>query len=471
MIVGVSAAPNQTAQTYVARLDTGEVDAVSPSLPTQRTDASVTPFGDGALVAGGRSLDGLVIGTAEVYSPSGGFDQKNGFTLNEARMQHGAVALAGGQTLLVGGIGADGTTVLRSLETVDPTAGVNESGLGLLTTPRRSPTVLRLASGEILVAGGFDGAGKPAQTLEWFAPDGTLGQKQTVTLAQGSKRAFIALEGGGALAVVTPPDGTPECPTTCADPPCTCFQNVWVIDATGAPEPAALIASELPDPVLFGGAGGAPVLWTGARWLQWQPYLDAFGPLSVLDAATTSVGAARCSPDPGLALWLDDTTGALTLLRLDTRNAYSPLTGRLLVQGPEETSPDRLGAVRWDSTAGGLVLSAGGAAFVTDRTYADVAIDVGVPTGEPPLVELRDAAGRTFDVGVGALDCPTPAATARVHVERRGQAVAWSVDGGEVSPCTNALADAAARVSVGVRGVGSARSIARDFVVTRLGQP
>lgn len=472
LVVGVGAVPGQTPQTYVARLDTGEVDPVSPSDP--RTYASVTPFGDGALVAGGMSIDGFVRDTLEVYSPASGFDQPTGKKLDEPRMQHGAVVLAGGQTLLVGGVGQDGKTVLGSLETVDSQLDANEGGLGRLATPRRNPTVLRLASGEILVAGGFDGAGQPVQTLEWFAPDGTPRHKQTVTLAQGSKRAFIALEGGGALAVVTPPDGTPECPPgppPCSDTSCGCFQNVWVIDATGAPEPAAFIASELPDPVLFGGAGGAPVLWTGARWLQWQPWLGAFGPLSVLDAAPANVGSARCTPDPGLALWLDDTTGALTLMRFDTRNAYSPLGAPLLVQGPDDTSPDGLGAVRWSAGEGGLVLSSGGAAFVTDRTYADVAIDLGVPTGEPALVELRDPTGRTFDVGVAALECPTPAASSHVHVERRGQAVTWSVDGGAASPCAQALADGTARVSVGVRAVGSGRSIARDLVVTRLGEP
>jgi hypothetical protein len=483
LVVGGDAGPGQTPTTYVAHLDTGEVDPVSPELLNPRTDATVTPFGDGALVAGGTSLDdGHPIDTAEVYLPSGGFDQQNPpIQLDERRTKHGAVVLVGGQTLLVGGVGEDGTTVLSSLETIDPTPphAVNEGGLGRLATARSNPTVLRLASGEILVAGGFDGSGQPVQTLEWFAPDATPEptKKQTGPLAQGSKRAFIALEGGGALAVVTPPDGTPECPAGCKDASCGCFQNVWVIDATGAPEPGTLIASELPDPALFGGAGGAPVLWTGARWLQWQPYAGAFGPLTELDTAPAVVGPARCSPDRGLALWLDDTTTALTLLRFDTRNAYSSLPGPLLVQSADQTSPDRFGAVAWSSTVEGLVLgpgSPGGAAFVTDRTYADVSVDVDAPTGEPALVALRDEQGHELDVG--GQDCPTPAATSHVHVERRGQDVTWSVDGaagaGGSCPATSTSAIAAtARVSVGVRGVGSTRSVSSNLVVTRLGSP
>jgi hypothetical protein len=476
VVGGDAGAGNATPTTYLARLDTGAIDPVSPGpLLPGRTGASVTSFGDGALLAGGTNLDGnqpIQIDTAEVYSAaSGGFDHQNRIQLDEARTHHGAVVLASGQTLLVGGVGQDGTTVLRSLETIDPTQGANEGGLGQLAWARRDPTVLRLASGEVLVAGGFDAAGAPVQTLEWFAPDATPGSKKTVTLAQGSKRAFIALEGGGALAVVTPPDGTPECPAGCTDAACGCFQNVWLIDATGAPEPGALVASELPDPALFGGAGGAPVLWTGARWLQWQPYLGAFGPLAVLDDATANVGAARCSPDPGLALWLDDSTNQLTLLRFDTRNAYSALQGSLLASGPDDTAPDRLDGIAWNPGEG-LVLSPSSPpamAFVTDRTYADVAVDMDVTTGEPAQIALRDALGDELDVG--GPDCPTPTATSHVHVERRGAVITWSVDHGQSAPCTSVPFDATARVSVGVRGGGSTRSVAKNLVVTRLGGP
>lgn len=467
LVVGGTGDP--TPSTFVASLDTGAIDAVSPDLLTPRTNASVTVFGPGALVAGGTSSDGRVLDSAEVYStstgtPAGGFDQQNPLQLSEPRTQHGAVVLVSGVTLLVGGKGGpDGTTVLGTLETVDPvTRVVREEGLPTLDTPRYGATVLRLVSGEILVAGGFDASDAPVQTLEWLEPDGTReANKQTPPLAQGTARSFIALEGGGVLAVLTPPTATPD------------FQNVWVIDATGALEVATPIQGPLANPVLFGGAQGAPVLWTGDRWLQWQPYAGVFGALDVLDDVPAVIGDATCAPDPGLALWLDPASAQLALLRFDTRNVYSSLPGPLLITGTAETAPDRLGAVSWDVDQG-LTLAPGtpgAAAFVTDRTYADVAIDVDAPTGEPAMVALRDDQGNELDVGgptcAGAV---IPGDASTLHVERSGSTVTWSLADGGSGTCAGTLGGSA-RVSIGLRAAPSAQGVMRNLRVTRLGTP
>jgi hypothetical protein len=456
---------NPVPDTYLARLDTGAVTKPAGSgLTTPRTDASVTAFGAGALVAGGTNADGDVLANAEVFDPASGGFGGAGITLSEPRTRQGAVVLASGQTLLVGGLGSGGAgDVLSSLELVDPVLMKSiAEGVGVLQTARRDPTVLRLASGEILVAGGFDGAGNPVQTLEWFEPDATPSQtKQPLTLAQGKARAFVALQGGGALAVLTPPVPTPS------------FQNVWVVDATGAPDTATPIAGTLAAPVLFGGAGGAPILWTGDRWLQWQPWVGAFGALAVLDDVPAQIGDATASPDPGLALWLDPATRAPTLMRFDVRGAYSALQGPLLLTDTGDTAPDRLPAPSF-SVDDGLTLRAGTpgpAVFVTDRTYADVAIDVTAPTGQPSLVALRDDAGHEVDVG-GDM-CPVaapPAAPAHLHVERRGASVTWSWDGGGSGTCSAVFATGV-RVSVGVRGQTTETSVMRDLSLTRLGDP
>ena len=469
----VGGAGNPVPATFVARLDTGAVTALASGgdLATPRTGASVTAFGGGALVAGCVSNEGAILSDAEVYDPgAGGGSGAGGFeattiSLSGPRAKHGAVVMASGQTLLVGGQGSasDPTDVLSSMEIVDPSLKKSiAEGVGVLQTARRNPTVLRLASGEILVAGGFDGAGNPVQTLEWFAPDATPSPtKQPLTLAQGAARAFVALEGGGALAVVTPQTPTPS------------FQNVWVIDATGAPDAATPIAGTLTAPVLFGGAGGAPVLWTGDRWLQWQPYVAAFGELGVLDDVPANLGDATASPDPGLAAWLDPATNALTLMRFDTRNAYSALPGALLVTDTAETSPDQPNAPSFEVDTG-LVLPAatpGPAVFVTDRTYADVAIDLVAPTSVAPLVALRDASGDELDVGgdACAVSAP-PAPPASLHVERHGGSVTWSWDGAGSGSCQASFAGDG-RVSVGVRGQTTQSSAVKDLRVTRLGEP
>jgi hypothetical protein len=261
--------------------------------------------------------------------------------------------------------------------------------------------------------------------------------------------------------VIAPPAGAPAG-----------FQNVWVVDADCAIEPATAISGALSRPVLFGGAGGAPVLWTGDRWLRWAPFDAAFEPLDVLEQVPVLIDDATASPDTGLAMWLDTTAQSLVALRFDVRGEYSTVPPAMLTADASEMAPDRLagaGVAAFDTTIGGLVLAPGASAFLTDRTYADVAIDVDAPTGEPVLVVLRDELGQELEVGGASCFGASAPGISSVHVERRGASVTWSVAGGPSSVC-GASVGASARLSLGLRGVSSAsRSVARDLRVSRLG--
>jgi hypothetical protein len=449
----------------VVHLDTGSIGSIFPDLATPRTEATLTAFGNGGLVAGGRdsrSGEG-VLDTAEVYSPDlGGIDQPDVITLSTYRSDHGAAVLVTGETLLVGGVAQDGVTVLNSMEVVDPVSRtVRAENVVPLTVARREPVVLRLASGEILVAGGFDATGSSVATVEWFLPNVSMVSKRPDDLVDdASARAYVALEGGGALAVFAPPAG--------ADPS---YQNVWVIDADGSFEAATPIPGSLTQPILFGGAGGAPVLWTGDRWLRWQPWSGSFGAFLSLDAAPPKVRAPGISPDPGVAVWPDATTSALTLMRFDTRGAYSTLSGPLLVTDASDMAPDALAGpsgASFDPTLG-LVLPPNRSAFVTDRTYADVSIDVDAPTGEPALVVLRDESGNELEVG-GAT-CPAPSsggAASSMHVERHSSTVSWSWSSGGTGTCAWAT-QPDGRITVGVRsGSTVARSVVNNLRIERL---
>ncbi len=458
--------------TSAVRLDTGAVVPVAPDLLTPLVGASVTAFGDGALVAGGANASpgGSVLATAEVYAPAlGGFDQQHPILLSAPRAHQGAVVLATGETLLVGGIvGADGQTVLDSMEVVDPnTRTVRAENVARLTVARQDPDVLRLASGEILVAGGVDASGVPVSTIEWFAPDASAATKRPNQLVSGDAHAYVALEAGGALAVVTPPpNAAPN------------FQNVWVIDADGALEAGTPIAGALTQPVLFGGAGGGPALWTGDRWLRRQPWTGAFAALGALDDTPAHVGDATSSPDPGLAMWLDPDLSAVIGLRFDVRGVYSPLPAPLLVEDATDMAPDALagsGSAHFDASLG-LVLAPGAAAFVTDRTYADVAIDVDWPTGEVALVVLRDQAGNELEVG--GVTCPaalapappaTSLAASSMRVQRSGSSLTWSRSTGEEGTCPTTWTSAT-RLSLGLRGPPSrVRAVATNLRVAREG--
>jgi hypothetical protein len=455
---------NPTPRTFVADLSTGAVAPVTTGLLTQRTGASVTAFADGALVAGGVGDDGKALATAEVYEPAlSGFDQQQPIQLGDPRGYPGAVVLATGETLLVGGVGEDLTTPLASMEIVDPvTRTVRTEQVAELAIARRAPSVIRLASGEVLVAGGFDASGDPVATLEWFAPDASQTTKRARDLVASASMAFMPLVGGGALAVIAPPQDAP-----------TTFQSVWVIDADGALDAATPVAGSLTAPALFGGAGGAPVLWTGDRWLQWQPWLGSFGGLGVLDDAPARVGTATCSPDPGLAFWLDASGPALVGLRFDVQGVYSPLAGPLLTSDTSDMAPDRLpspGVLSFDTTSG-LAMGPGASAFVSDRTYADVTVDVDSPTGEPALVVLRDAMGNELEVGGTTCAGAITSGTSSLHVARQGASVAWAIAGGASGTCATGV-DGAARLSIGLRAPASAdRSLVRNLRVVRLGDP
>jgi hypothetical protein len=468
LVVGgmVGDAGLQAPASRVVHLDTGAVDPIFPDLMTPRTSATVTVFGDGGLVAGGRAYPGTgggVLNTAEVYAPAlGAIDQKDFITLSAFRADHGAAVLVTGETLLVGGVGQDGATLLSSMEVVDPvTRTVRAENVALLAVARREPVVLRLASGEILVAGGFDVTGSSVATVEWFSPDVSTASKRAHDLVDdAAARAYVALEGGGALAVFAPPPG--------AD---ASYQSVWVIDADGSFEAATPIPGTLTRPILFGGAGGAPVLWTGDRWLRWQPWDGSFGAFISLDEAPPKVGVPGTSPDPGVAVWSDASTSALTLMRFDTQGAYSDLSGPLLLTDASDMAPDALagpGGAAFDPTLG-LVLPPGRSAFVTDRTYADLSVDVDAPTGEPALLVLRDELGNELEVGGSS--CPAPfaaGAPSSLHVERRSSSVTWSLPTGSTGTCAWAT-PADGRVTIGVRGgSAAAQSVVNNLRIVRL---
>jgi hypothetical protein len=453
----------EAAPSRVAHLDTSSIVGIAPDLLTPRTLATVTAFGDGALIAGGRPISGgSVLDTAETYSPElGGIDQGHIITLSTYRSDHGAAVLATGETLLVGGVGQDGTTLLDSMELVVPSSRtVRAENVAPLAVARREPVVLRLASSEILVAGGLDADGRSIATLEWFSPDVSSASKRAHDLVDdASARAYIALEGGGALAVFAPPPG--------ADPS---YESVWVIDADGSFEAGAPVQGNLTRPVLFGGAGGAPVLWTGDRWLRWQPWSGSFGEFVSLDAMPPNVAVQGISPDPGVATWLDPTTSALTLLRFDTRGPYSPLSGALLTTDTSDMAPDSLAGPEGPGfdTSLGLILPPGRSAFVTDRTYADVTIDAAAPTGEPPIVVLRDAFGNEIEIGGASCPTPTMAGTpSSIHIERRASAVTWKLSTGSSGACPAAVSSDG-RLSIGVRSGSGARSVVNDLHVVRL---
>lgn len=456
---------------FVADLGTGHISALDLGLRTRRGGPTVTSFTvegsrTGALVAAGFDPDspGTPLDTAEIYQPTadgiGDFDRTR-VELSEARLKHGAATMADGSTLLVGGLGTS-TRPLRTMEIVDPKTKQSRSdGLALLAIPRVQPSVLRLASGEILIAGGLDASENPISTLEWFAPDATHPSKRSVDLVTGSERAFVPLEAGGALAVIAPPPGVSG------------FKTVWVISADGSIEAGVpLEETDLAMVRLFPGAEGAPVLWTGKRWYRWEPWFGSFSAIADAPTKGPSTGAMT-NGDSGLAMWLEDQGPSGMFIvgyRFATHTRFQAVPKPLLVTGPEGLAPDRLAGTPASSIRfvdnKGLVMGPGASAFVTDATFASVSVTVDV-VDSPPEVVLRQEDGKEIEIG-GAGCGFGQTAKRTIAVERRGSVVTVIVDDGVVQTCPATL-DPDMRVSIGVRGGTSTESSgARNLRINRL---
>lgn len=481
----------RVARTFVGDLSTGILEPLDLGLRTPRSNPTVTAFRLSpdqdpapALVAGGENPDNKSpLATAEIYEPApgkpgdlGDFDRSPSTTiiLSGARKNHAAVVLASGDTVLVGGEDETGA-VLSSIDFIDAKQRAARSeNLAFLTNGRKNPTALRLASGEIFVAGGLDQKNDPVPVLEWLTPDvsanGRL-HRPYPNFVMGRERAFVPLEAGGVLAVVAPTDADAGKP----------FGTVYVISADGVPEAAVSIDPKDLDQVsLFEGTGNAPVLYTGKAWLRWDPWFGAFE--RIPDAPTTGPtcrvvdGKRQCpsvvNGDPGLALWLEDRDAAgmyLTGWRFAARTRFDTLRKPLLVDGPSGLAPDRLAGIAGSSIrferGRGLLMGPGASAFVTDVTFGDVLVELDVVDAAPTVV-LRDDSGRELEVG-GAACALTGNAQRSIAVTRKGKRVTVRADDQPERTCPTELADGV-RVSIGVRGsAGTAQSGATNLRVTR----
>ena len=473
---GRSLGGGQVPNTYVADLTTGITKRLAFGLGLRRANATVTTFASpgaprglaSGLVAGGEDPDtGIPLASAEIYVPHpddeddvGDFDPVR-IDLPEPRSEHGAVTLVSGETLLVGGRGTNG--ILRTMEIVDPVSRrARTQGVAILEVARLRPDVLRLATGEIIVSGGVDASGSPVGRIERFSSDASTASKRSLDLANGSPRAIAPLDSGGAIVVVRPPVPTPAG-----------FGTVAVISSEGAFDFATPIdPAQLGALRLFPGANGAPVLWTGSRWLRWSGWNDAFEDLP--DAPGTGPAlTAIANGDPGLALWLEDRGAAglnISGFRFATRTPYDAVPASLLVDGPAPLVPDRLtttadGArLRFDARLG-LLLTANATAFLPDLTFADFDLDVDV-TAAPASVVLRQASGTELAVG-GASCAFGQTATRSLAIARRGRTVSVSADGAAARACPNEL-PAGARIAIGLRGSqGVGLSGARNLRIVR----
>ena len=422
--------------------------------------ASATPFDKGALIAGGldrkyfpvRYLDSaLVLRDGDI--------QLSTIPIGDPRARHGAVVLASGATLLVGG--EDDRGVIDTLVSIAPTEtppyGVaNFFMLASLARARKLPTVLRLATDEIFVAGGLDASGNYVPTLEWFSkegggcPDGPC-SRDPAELAGLSDLAFVALTAGGVLAAggIVGGTGAPA-------------NGVFWISANGAvvERLASLTAQQRGTKRvrLVSAGNGAPWLWNGDAWFRFDPWQNAFvAPDDAPDDGPDDDLPPPLAVDPGLFVWLSRrgnepgaTSATLRGFRHGMRGPYTHDPDFLLADPSHlaPSRPPRVDGELWADTEG-LHLAESAHVVIADATFGNVVVS-GEASGALPAVELG-----AWTIGPSsAAGCPWPAGGPRFTVTRSGRTVLVKVDDGTNEKATSCTGPEG-RVTVGLHGLGS----------------
>lgn len=428
----------------VVNLSRGFMEPAEGKLLRPRAAMSVTPFGHGALIAGGRRPDtGDLLDTAEVYDATGegpGRLQPTLVPLSRQRAEHGAAVLSSGASVLVGGIGADGK-VLASIEEVVPEEREGRTVPAMLRVARRDPTVLVTRFGKVVVLGGLSQTGMRIREVEWFSE--TLGEGPLFVSdlgGPGKEQGFVALPSGAVLAVVVRESNSENA--------------VLLLRPDGQVDLLAPIPGDpLARVVLLPGRGGHALLFTGREWLEFDPLRQAFAPIAFAGGASEfslgpQEGELFVSPDPGLVLWLTESPAGSRLvgLRHFVESAFASPSEPLFLREPDTVSFDRpVGKDVTFSVGEGLSLAEGAHASLFDATFGafDAEIVLAKP-GELPLVLL--SLGEEVLVSdrcrVGAVTLSP------VHVKRDGGGLTVSSERG-----TSQCHVPSGRVSLALRGM------------------
>lgn len=436
----------------------------SGAQPAARAFASVTRFGSQLLVAGGEKpvlgvpdLDLEPCALGELFDTSRGFTGET-IALQSARTHHAAVNLDDGRTLLVGGRTKVGSTSIAQyqLEIVDPRGP--RSAIGDAVTARIDPTALNLDDGRVFVAGGTALDGSLVTPVgEWLTAAGRLDSTRLGgEVAPRFERAFVALSGGGVLAV----GGCEDRPPASDDDAERCARclhgcepldgyDAWWIDRDGNPSPVRLDGIAAPRPLLLPGSDGSPWLIATemnrpetTQLFRFNPWARGFeaAPLSRPHSLPSRDMPAPLSLGLDTFMWLEPGAHGDQLigLRLGTRSRYAQDLALVLLADPlDPTRPLHLTPERAPGEGalydGKLTLRDSDVIVrVADTDYADVTIDIELsdPSSAPPVVWLGSSP-------LGGAECPWPEGDtleAPSIVRRDGQAL-LRFHGGEPRRC------------------------------------
>ena len=172
--------------------------------------ATLLPTGQ-VLVAGGLTIvngQETVVASAELYTPATGSWSPTG-AMSTSREFHTATLLQNGQVLVAGGASNDaGGGALRSAEVYNPNTG-KWRATGEMGTGRNTQLATLLATGQVLVSGGYDTSGHSLFTAEVYTPStGTWAATGPMMTSSGGSAAPLLPTGQVLLAnPLSPPVG------------------------------------------------------------------------------------------------------------------------------------------------------------------------------------------------------------------------------------------------------------------------
>jgi N-acetylneuraminic acid mutarotase len=218
----------------------------------------------------GSASGTLVISPPPVVSTTGSLDVK--------RFYHTATLLANGKVLVAGGVAISGISIgavgypTNGAQLYDPATG-QWTPTAPMTTKRYWHTATLLPSGEVLVAGGFDGAGTSAQaelydpaTASWtvtMALHSAREQHTATLLANGMVLVAGGFGGGNTAELFDPVHGTWSTTGSMTTPryyhTATLLQNGLVLAAGGQASSTVLSSAELYNPLTGAWAPANPM--------------------------------------------------------------------------------------------------------------------------------------------------------------------------------------------------------------------